>query len=141
MHYCRWLSLRSGRLITLPHEIHWEKAGRGVAGCLYPWGTAMDPALCNIYNSHESGMRPVAVSAFPSDESVYGVRGMAGNAREFCVNPLPAGYGAWRAIRGASWADEEAAVRMSARTDMHTYETNFDVGARVVLIPRLPHVR
>jgi serine/threonine protein kinase/formylglycine-generating enzyme required for sulfatase activity len=82
--YCQWRSRRTGLPWRLPGELEWEKAGRGVDGRIYPWGDAFDASWCCTRESHPGRPQPVPVSAFPVDESPYGVRGMAGNTRDWC---------------------------------------------------------
>ena len=82
--YCQWRSKRTGLPWRLPGELEWEKAARGVDGRIYPWGDAFDASWCCTRESHPGRPQPVPVSAFPIDESPYGVRGMAGNTRDWC---------------------------------------------------------
>jgi len=90
--YCDWLAEKSGLRWRLPTELEWEKAARGVDGRFTPWGDHVDPAWTCMRGSHDSGLMPASVHAFPIDESVYGVRGLGGNARDWCGDPNdPAG--------------------------------------------------
>ncbi|MEL6349239.1 MAG: bifunctional serine/threonine-protein kinase/formylglycine-generating enzyme family protein [Myxococcota bacterium] len=82
--YCRWLSRQEGLPWRLPGELEWEKSARGVDGRRYPWGDNFDPSWACTRESHMGRSQPVAVDSFPVDESPYGVRGMAGNARDWC---------------------------------------------------------
>lgn len=82
--YCQWRSERTGTGWRLPGELEWEKAGRGVDGRIYPWGDTFDASWACTRESHPGRPQPVPVSAFPIDESPYGVRGMAGNTRDWC---------------------------------------------------------
>lgn len=82
--YANWLSERTGLSWRLPSELEWEKAGRGVDGRNYPWGDWLDPSWCCMRNSQARPL-PVTPDRFPVDESVYGVRHMAGNTQEWCL--------------------------------------------------------
>ncbi|MCB9741904.1 MAG: SUMF1/EgtB/PvdO family nonheme iron enzyme [Alphaproteobacteria bacterium] len=80
----RWEAERSGLPWTLPGDLEWEKAARGVDGRRLPWGDFLDPTWCNMRDSHPYRPFPAPVSAFPVDESPYGVRGLAGNIMDWC---------------------------------------------------------
>jgi serine/threonine-protein kinase len=83
LHSCRRYARDLGW--RLPDELEREKAARGVDGRPYPWGSHHDPALSNVAASRAL---PAAcpVQDFPLDESVYGLRGLAGNVRDICNN-------------------------------------------------------
>ena len=84
--YADWLSQKSGLPWRLPMEFEWEKAARGVDGRSYPWGDEFDPSWACMKDSHEDSVRMQSVDTFPADESVYGVRGTAGNTRDWCLD-------------------------------------------------------
>jgi len=86
--YAEWRREKTGRPWRLPSEWEWEKAGRGVDGRAYPWGGSyIDPSWCCNRLSQQGTPSTAPVSSFPIDCSPYGVRGMAGNVAEWCLNP------------------------------------------------------
>lgn len=81
--FCRWAGQVTGLAIRLPTEPEWEKAARGEAGRLYPWGNQWDKNLCN--NRHAKINDTTPVSRFsPQGDSSYGVADLAGNVQEWC---------------------------------------------------------
>ena len=84
--YAGWLAQRTALPYRLPGELEYEKAARGVDARAFPWGDFFDPSWACMRLSHAAAPRPVAVDEFPSDESPYGARGLAGNVVEWCAD-------------------------------------------------------
>lgn len=84
--YTRWLATHTGLPWRLPRADEWEKAARGVDGRNLPWGDYLEPSWFAHREYRQDGLRPFVrpVDSCPVDESIYGVRGMAGNAADFC---------------------------------------------------------
>jgi formylglycine-generating enzyme required for sulfatase activity len=78
--YCDWLSRKTGRRYRLPDEAQWEKAARGKAGGLYPWGDAWQEGRCN-----PDPNRTTPVDEYPAQSS-YGCFDLVGNAREWTLS-------------------------------------------------------
>ena len=130
--YARWEAERTGQPWGLPGELAWEKAARGVDGRTYPWGNQADPSWALSRDGHPGRMLPARIRSHPVDESVYGVRGMAGNIRDWCggpplsealdttlhrVAPVPSLDTALevRSLRGGGWGNSSMLLRSSYR--------------------------
>lgn len=84
--YAEWLGGKTGFPWSLPMEFEWEKAARGVDGRFFPWGNRHDPSWSCMKDSHPGDVKMQVVDDFPDDVSVYGVRGTAGNTRDWCLD-------------------------------------------------------
>jgi len=82
--YADWCGRRSEKKWRLSMEHEWAKAARGVDGRFFPWGDYLDPSWCCMRESHPDFPLPAAVEDYPVDVSVYGVRGLGGNMRDWC---------------------------------------------------------
>lgn len=121
--YCRWRAAQTGQPWRLPDELEREKAVRGVDGRAYPWGNFWDPTWAQVLGCAPEPAALARVSTHPEDESPYGLRGGAGNVRDWCGNvwlrsgpPLgdsgalllaehgPSPAATFRAIRGGAWS-------------------------------------
>ncbi|MDF7806842.1 SUMF1/EgtB/PvdO family nonheme iron enzyme [Pontiellaceae bacterium B12219] len=86
--YCEWKGRQLGVSLRLPTAFEWEKAARGVDGRIYPWGYDFDASenlaltLDNV-KGKEAYPFWAPRGKFNRDISVYNVRNMGGNVREY----------------------------------------------------------
>ncbi len=135
--FAAWASRRAGRVLSLPHEMQWEKAARGPDCRIFPWGDFLDGTFCNVSVSHADGLRPCPVDSFPVDESPHGARGMGGNAREGCINAQDDGTPVFRVCRGGCWPGAPLLARSTSRTAFPPGNVNHYSSGRLVCMPRL----
>ncbi len=152
--YCQWLGEITGKPYRLPTEAEWEKAARGVAGQIYPWGNMWDASRCNIRDTgKEEGT--MSVCAHPQGISPYGLLDMVGNIWEWTsslwgidLDPptytypydpqdgrenLIANHYIRRVLRGVSFYNDRQKARCAARY-RYSPRNRFDsVGFRVAL--------
>lgn len=129
--YVEWLARRTGEPWTLPAELQWEKAARGVDGRAFPWGDRFDASLCKMRESRKGVPKPEPVAAFPGDVSVYGVRDTAGGVRDWCIEATFDDDAARRPIRGGMWNSAPAFCRCAFRGGLHPWGVSSYVGIRL----------
>lgn len=127
--FAAWESARTFKPWRLPTEAEWEKAARGVDGRFYPWGDFLDPTWCNMV--HSGTQAPSAVDAFPDDESPYGLRGAAGNCRDWCADTIGASDNPTHPHRGGFWFATPENCRLTSRELRSGTATSVGTGFRL----------
>ena len=133
--YAAWLSAQTGRTYRLPTEEEWEKAARGGKVTIYPWGDTSPAEEKNAnYKGNGSFTAPSPVGSFDNGKNEWGLVDMAGNVWEFTSSSHskdPATT--MRIVKGGSWMDGPAELRISNSRDVDGSKGYPDVGFRLVM--------
>ncbi|APR79329.1 serine/threonine protein kinase [Minicystis rosea] len=149
MAYAAWFAARTGKPWRLPSELEREKAARGVDGRHYPWGDHPESTWANVAGSAPGSPKIAPIGAHALDESPYGILGLAGNTRDWCIDvwtpsgplvehgtlrihPASAEDPALRSIRGGAWTWSIAMCRTAARLAARPDEHGASLGLRLV---------
>ncbi|MBK8050300.1 MAG: SUMF1/EgtB/PvdO family nonheme iron enzyme [Anaerolineales bacterium] len=139
--FCKWLSVKSGRQVSLPIEAQWEKAARGTDGRRYPWGQEITPNHANYW---DTGIHATsAVGVFPKGESPLWLADAAGNVWELTATKKLSDYQKYApddllegdaryTLRGGSWNLNDSYVRCARRVILDPFSRLNFVGFRLV---------
>jgi serine/threonine-protein kinase len=110
MAYARWKSERDGRLWCLPPESLWQRAAQGDDARPFPWGERRIAWFSHNLESAQGRQRPEPVGSRPFDESPFGVRDLAGNVSEWCLDEVAESAQPIRLARGGNWSASHLSV-------------------------------
>ncbi|MBI4600744.1 MAG: protein kinase [Planctomycetes bacterium] len=142
--YARWKTEECGGKwqFRLPSDLEWEKVARGMDRRAYVWGN--DPILSFCRSRHAAyrcwpnpkvpgtyyfSRRPGPGGAYPWDESVFGIRDMAGSVAEPVEGRSSLGF---PVLRGGSWLQPDAQYYRIANREGRATGAGQDVGIRLV---------
>jgi len=117
--YAAWEAERTGQPWRLPWADEWEKAARGVDGRRFVMGDYLDPTWANVRGCHPDMVLLAGPERFPTDVSVYGVRGLTGGVLDLCNDGWSAPrveVSGGRAVRRAAEPDQFLVGRGGWRT-------------------------
>ena len=159
--FCKWLSLKSGRMVRLPTEAQWEYSCRGGSTTAYPWGDSPDDGKgwanaadqtarkqfgmkWPVFNWDDRYAFTAPVGRFRAN--AFGLHDMIGNVSEWCsdwhansyanannIDPAGPNSGTLRVVRGGGWHSSVRECRSASRSYCSPVFGLYDIGFRVVV--------
>jgi formylglycine-generating enzyme required for sulfatase activity len=142
--YTQWLSKVTGEHYRLPTEAEWEYAARAGQTGLYPSGDAL--SATDAYFSSGTKLTSPAPRSQRLNANAWRLMNMVGNVREWVQDPwnpnfngapsdgsaTTSGDGGAKVVRGGSYADVRATLRLTTRERLPTGSKDAFTGIRIV---------
>lgn len=135
--FAAWLSAQTGVTYRLPTDDEWEVAARGGMDYIYPWGDD-DPSKAKKanYKGNGSFKGPSPVGEFTEAVNALGLVDMSGNVWEWTSSARKVeDESDMRTVKGGSWMDGPADLRISNFKNIDSTIGYADVGFRLVKEP------
>jgi formylglycine-generating enzyme required for sulfatase activity len=144
MEFCKRLSQKTGKTITLPTEGQWEYACRAGSKTRFSFGD--DEKQLDYYAWYTSNSSEATHPVGQKKPNAFGLYDMHGNASEWCSywyagsyvngqekNPTGPNSGTYRVFRGGGWDDYASGCRVAGRSSGTPGDSDINLGFRCVL--------
>ena len=155
--FCKALTAKVGRAVSLPSEAQWEYACRAGTATPFSFGPTLTTEMANYVGLHTYALeakgeyRHATVEVGSLPPNAFGLCEMHGNVWEWCEDRWHEGYdgaptdgSAWtaraagkdkdfRVLRGGCWHDPPDVCRSAARVRLRPEEPEDWAGFRVVM--------
>jgi len=135
LEYAHWYTRNrdDGFSYRLPTDLEWEKTARGVDGRTHVWGEQPVGSFCRSEKSRLRGfLFPESRGVFPNDESIYGIRDLAGSVLEPTTSRTTGGYVSFRG--GWYGTADDYLFHASTRFGRPASKAQHDAGIRLVAV-------
>ena len=144
MAYCKWLSKRLDKTVTLPTEAQWEYAAKGGINNNYFTYSGSDHLEYAAWFDEIGGSGTKAVAT--KKPNTLGIYDLSGNVAEWCLDwyadtykikktkdPKGPKKGKYRVLRGGSWRDYDTFCSVTFRWSDNPQNVVSENGFRVVV--------
>jgi formylglycine-generating enzyme required for sulfatase activity len=134
----RWIEINLGSgtfNVRLPSEEEWERAARGTAGRVYPWGSEFDFSKANVAEDVPEDTGTTAVCTYPRGTSPVGAWDMSGNVWEW-TGSLYESSSRSLVLRGGSWSNNYWIARCTVRNLFLPVTFGSGIGFRVCVVSK-----
>ena len=134
--YCRWLRKETGEYYSIPYELEWELAARGIDGRSHPWGYREPNSELVCAQGDKPFNHTVPTTSLSENISPFGCMDMVGNVWEWCLDSFDDPRDL-HVLRGGSWLHDIEYANCTSKVCSFPPEKRVDYGGfRVIYLTK-----